>query len=174
MATTRKFNPKQRSAARPHSDPGAWTAPTVSPEMVGEQQLSHNWQKGGIDDEYDSDDTTSTSSDERAMNGFVPMGSISKEDTEPPRKYPRTEGDIISGGLVKKPHTSDDVAVKQECHVAKKYVLQEDPGGGFFRCSQTQDKPQPPRLTSLLVGEVLSFLFCKSRNRHQSPCVSAW
>ena len=101
------------------------------------------------------------------------MGSISEEDTEPPRNNPGNEGDIISGGLVKKPHTSDDVAVKQERHVAKKYVLQKDPAGGFFRCSQTHDKPQPPQLTSLLVGEVLSLLFCKSpQSASVALCIS--
>ena len=170
-----KFNSKEARSG----GGGTWIAPTVSPEMVTEQQMNHNWQTGGYDDEYDSDDTTSTSSDVRLTNGFVPMGSITKE---PPWKKQRTPDDIISEPPMKKPRTSDDVAVKQEHpkDVANKNVLQKDQGGGFFRCSQTHDNPQAPWLTSLLVGEVLPFLFCQSiyiyipRNRHQSPCVSAW
>ena len=140
---------------------GTWIAPTVSPEMVTEQQMNHNWQTGGYDDEYDSDESTSTSSDVRLNDGCVPIGSITKE---PPWKKQRAPDDIISEPPMKKPCTSDYVAVKQEHpkDVANKNVLQKDQGGGFFRCSQTHDNPQAPWLTSLLVGEVLSFLFCKS------------
>ena len=136
---------------------GTWRAQTVSPEMVTEQQLNHNWRTGGYNYQHDSDETTSTSSEDRLEQGCVPMGSITKEP--PPWRKRRTTDDIISEPPMKKPHTSDYVAVKQE-HAND--VKQEDQGGGFFRCSQTHDNPQAPWLTSLHVGEVLSFLFCKS------------
>ena len=50
-----------------------------------------------------------------------------------------------------------DVAVEKEVpkYLAVYYYYdKKDPGGGFFRCSQTRDNPQRPWLTSLLVAEV--------------------
>ena len=52
-----------------------------------------------------------------------------------------------------------DIAVEKElqkCIIVGVWqkLKKPDPGGGFFRCSQTRDNPQRPWLTSLLVGEV--------------------
>ena len=140
---------------------GTWKAPPVSPEMVTERQRNHNWQTGGYGDEYDSDGSTSASSDVRLKDTIVPMGWITNvppwrtpDDVAVKQEPPTAEEEPP----MKKPRTSDDVAVKQE------HPKDEDQGGDFFRCSQTHDNPQAPWLTSWLVGE----LSCTPANMHAS------
>ena len=141
------FIPRKRSAAS--------TAPIISPA----------WPEARINDEPDSDGSTTACSPcpEPMWNTEASMKNL--WDLYDP--YPEPQ--------MKKQRTPDDVAVRQE--------QPKDSAGGFFRCSQARDNPQPPWLTSLLVGEVLPsplFVFCRSiyiyipRNRHQSPCASAW
>ena len=124
---------------------GTWKAPTVSPEMVTERQRNHNWQTGGYGDEYDSDGSTSASSDVRLKDTIVPMGWITNvppwrtpDDVAVKQEPPTAEEEPP----MKKPRTSDDVAVKQEhpTNVANKNVLVKDTGGGFFVFSQARGK----------------------------------
>ena len=165
MAATRKFNVNEpRSGGG-----GTWRAQTVSPEMVTEQQLNHNWRTGGYNYQHDSDETTSTSSEDRLEQGCVPMGSITKEP--PPWRKRRTTDDIISEPPMKKPHTSDYVAVKQE-HAND--VKQEDQGGASFVVHKHTITRKHHGSLRCTWARSYPFCFANPRNRHQSSCVSGW
>ena len=136
------FIPRKRSAAS--------TAPIVSPA----------WPEARINDETDSDGSTPVGSPcvEQVWNTEASMKTLwdlYDPYPEPQMKMQRTSDEIIEEPQMKKQRTPDDVAVKQE--------QKKDSAGGFFRCSQARDNPQPPWLTSLLVGKVLPsplFVFC--------------
>ena len=99
------------------------------------------------------------------------------EDAPPPRKKQTTKMDakdadinlLAMTDLSQCKKDPGDVAVEKELHMTdlsekelQKCIIvgvwqklkKPDPGGGFFRCSQTRDNPQRPWLTSLLVAEV--------------------
>ena len=88
------------------------------------------------------------------------------EDAPPPRKKQDVKMDAKDADINLSAMTDlsqckkdpGDIAVEKEL---PKYIIgvwqklkKPDPGGGFFRCSQTRDNPQRPSLPSLLVAEV--------------------
>ena len=183
------FSAFRRSAAMPHQHPAT---PRVSPEMDTELSRLPNEPKARIDDECGADESTHESSTciEEAMNNQLPWDDIiweppmKKQRTsddiiwEPPLKKQRTSDDIIWEPPMETEGTSDDVAVKQEhpTNVANKNVLVKDTGGGFFGFSQARGNPQPPWVTSLLVGQVFPrppFVVCQSIYIYIFPAIGS-
>jgi hypothetical protein len=168
------FITPQQPAALRHQHPAASTTPMVSPVSVG----VHSKHAKGREARSEDDTTSDASADE----GGTPCESMWNNEPsmkkrwapndyyrQPPWRKQRTSDDSDDScpEPQMKQRSLEDVAVEQEHpkHVVNDNVWQKDPGGVFFRCSQTSVNSQPPWLTSLLAGEVLPsplFVFCQS------------